>query len=103
LYLSGAAMSAQTGLPDLGVLTIDDLCFFTRPVPRASGLPVLVDRDTGLGEALNVMQMVRAFEDAGAGAVQIEDRRALRDDRVPRYETLDAPIVRSLVPPGTPE
>ena len=39
-----------------------------------SGLPVLVDGDTGYGEALNVMHMVRAFEDAGAGAVQIEDQ-----------------------------
>jgi methylisocitrate lyase len=74
LYLSGAAMSAQMGLPDLGVMTIDDVCFFTRQVARASALPVLVDGDTGFGEALNVMQMVRAFEDAGAGAVQIEDQ-----------------------------
>ena len=74
LYLSGAAMSAQMGLPDLGIMTIDDVCFFTRQVSRAAGLPVLVDGDTGFGEALNVMQMVRAFEDAGAGAVQIEDQ-----------------------------
>ena len=74
LYLSGAAMSAQMGLPDLGIMTIDDVCFFTRQVSRASGLPILVDGDTGFGEALNVMQMVRAFEDAGAGAVQIEDQ-----------------------------
>jgi methylisocitrate lyase len=41
---------------------------------RVSGLPILVDGDTGFGEALNVMHMVRAFEDAGAGAVQIEDQ-----------------------------
>jgi len=74
LYLSGAAMSAQMGLPDLGIMTIDDVCFFIRQVARASGLPILVDGDTGFGEALNVMQMVRAFEDAGAGAVQIEDQ-----------------------------
>lgn len=74
LYLSGAAMSAQMGLPDLGILTIEDVCFFTRQIVRASGLPTLVDGDTGFGEALNVMQMVRAFEEAGAGAVQIEDQ-----------------------------
>lgn len=74
LYLSGAAMSAQMGLPDLGVLTIDDVCFFIRQVARSTGLPVLVDGDTGFGEALNVMHMVRAFEEAGAGAVQIEDQ-----------------------------
>ena len=74
LYLSGAAVSASMGLPDLGILTVDDMCFYIRQVSRASGLPVLVDGDTGYGEALNVMHMVRAFEDAGAGAVHIEDQ-----------------------------
>ena len=49
-------------------------CFFVRQVARASALPVLVDGDTGYGEALNVMHMVRSFEDAGAGAVHIEDQ-----------------------------
>ncbi|PLK27610.1 methylisocitrate lyase [Novosphingobium sp. TH158] len=74
VYLSGAAMSASMGLPDLGITTIDDVCFFIRQIARASELPILVDGDTGFGEALNVMQMVRAFEDAGAAAVQIEDQ-----------------------------
>jgi methylisocitrate lyase len=74
LYLSGAAMSASMGLPDLGIITIDDVCFFVRQIARAAQLPVLVDGDTGFGEALNVMHMVRAFEDAGAAAVQIEDQ-----------------------------
>jgi methylisocitrate lyase len=74
LYLSGAAMSASMGLPDLGIITVDDVCFFIRQVARASGLPVLVDGDTGYGEALNVMHMVRAFEEAGAAAVHIEDQ-----------------------------
>jgi methylisocitrate lyase len=74
LYLSGAAMSASMGLPDLGVITVDEVCFFIRQVARASGLPLLVDGDTGYGEALNVMHMVRTFEEAGAGAVHIEDQ-----------------------------
>ena len=74
LYLSGAAMSASMGLPDLGVISIEDVCFFIRQIARASQLPILADGDTGYGEVLNVMQMVRAFEDAGAGAVQIEDQ-----------------------------
>jgi methylisocitrate lyase len=74
LYLSGAAMTASMGLPDLGIITIDDVCFFVRQIARSSGLPLLVDGDTGYGEALNVMNMVRAFEDAGAGAVHIEDQ-----------------------------
>ncbi len=74
LYLSGAAMTASMGLPDVGLITIDEVCFFVRQVARSSGLPVLVDGDTGYGEALNVMNMVRSFEDAGAGAVHIEDQ-----------------------------
>jgi len=74
LYLSGAGMSASMGLPDLGIITVDEVCFFIRQASRASGLPVLVDGDTGYGEALNVMHMVRSFEDAGAAAVHIEDQ-----------------------------
>lgn len=74
LYLSGAAMTASMGLPDLGIITIDEVCFFIRQIARASGLPLLVDGDTGYGEALNVMHMVRAFEEAGAGAVHLEDQ-----------------------------
>jgi len=73
-YLSGAAMTASMGLPDLGIITIDEVAFFIRQVARASGLPVLVDGDTGYGEALNVMHMVRTFEEAGAGAVHLEDQ-----------------------------
>jgi methylisocitrate lyase len=74
LYLSGAAMTASMGLPDLGIITVEEVAFFIRQVARASGLPVLVDGDTGYCEALNVMNMVRAFEDAGAAAVHIEDQ-----------------------------
>ncbi|GAC1343642.1 MAG: methylisocitrate lyase [Acetobacteraceae bacterium] len=74
LYLSGAAMTASMGIPDVGMITVDEVGFFVRQVARASALPVLVDGDTGYGEALNVMHMVRSFEDAGAGAVHIEDQ-----------------------------
>lgn len=74
LYLSGAAMTASMGLPDLGIITVDEVCFFIRQIARASGLPLLVDGDTGYGEALNVMHMVRSFEEAGAGAVHLEDQ-----------------------------
>lgn len=74
LYVSGAAISASMGLPDLGILSVDDMCFYVRQIARASALPLLVDGDTGYGEVLNVMHMVRCFEDAGAAAVQIEDQ-----------------------------
>ena len=74
LYLSGAAMTASMGIPDVGMITVDEVSFFIRQIARASGLPLLVDGDTGYGEALNVMHMVRCFEDAGAAAVHIEDQ-----------------------------
>jgi methylisocitrate lyase len=74
LYLSGAAMTASMGLPDLGIITVDEVGFFIRQIVRATGLPLLVDGDTGYGEALNVMHMVRCFEDAGAGALHLEDQ-----------------------------
>ena len=74
LYLSGAAMTASMGLPDLGIITVDEAAFFIRQIARASALPLLVDGDTGYGEALNVMHMVRTFEEAGAGAVHLEDQ-----------------------------
>jgi methylisocitrate lyase len=74
LYMSGAAMSATMGLPDLGMITVDEVAFYIRQVARAAGLPMLVDGDTGYGEALNVMHMVRVFEESGAGAVHLEDQ-----------------------------
>ena len=74
LYLSGAAMSASMGVPDLGILTKEDVCFFIRQISRAADLPLVVDGDTGFGGTLNAMDMVRSFEEAGAAAVQIEDQ-----------------------------
>lgn len=75
LYLSGAAMSASMGMPDVGLLTPEDVLFFVRQIVRAAGLPLLVDGDTGHGGALNVMQFVRMLEEAGAGGLHIEDQR----------------------------
>lgn len=72
-YLSGAAMTASMGLPDLGIITTEEVAFFIRQVARTN-MPVLVDADTGYGEALNVMNTVRTFEEAGAAAIHIEDQ-----------------------------
>src|SRR3954471_4861825 len=74
VYVGGSAMTGTMGLPDLGIITVEEVCFFIRQVARAAALLVLVDGDTGHGEALNVMHMVRSFEDAGAAAVHIEDQ-----------------------------
>lgn len=75
LYLSGAALSASMALPDLGLITLEDVTRRAREVVRASGLPLIVDCDTGFGEALNVMHGVRRLEEVGAACIQIEDQQ----------------------------
>ncbi len=74
LYISGGAVTATMGLPDLGVMTLEELCFVTRMVSRSTDLPLIVDGDTGYGEALNAMRVVKELERSGAGAVHIEDQ-----------------------------
>jgi methylisocitrate lyase len=74
LYLSGGALSASMGLPDLGMLTLEELCLTARTICRASGLPLIVDADTGYGGMLNVMRAVQELEEVGAAAIQIEDQ-----------------------------
>ena len=73
-YLSGAGLSATLGLPDVGLLGLADVVGATRTVVRAAGLPVIVDADTGFGEALNVVRAVAELEEAGAAAIQVEDQ-----------------------------
>ena len=75
LYLSGAALSASMALPDLGLLTLDDVSRKAREIVRASDLPLIVDCDTGFGEALNVMHAVRTLEEIGVACIQIEDQQ----------------------------
>jgi methylisocitrate lyase len=75
LYLSGAALSASMALPDLGLIMLDDVAHKARELVRASALPLIVDCDTGFGEALNVMQAVRTLEEIGVACVQIEDQQ----------------------------
>ena len=74
LYLSGGALSASLALPDLGMMTMEELIHQVRSIVRASQLPLIVDGDTGYGEALNVMRLCRELEEAGAAAVQLEDQ-----------------------------
>ncbi|MGC4004757.1 MAG: methylisocitrate lyase [Pirellulales bacterium] len=74
-YLSGAAFSAgQLALPDVGLFTLSELAEETRRLVRAAEIPILVDADTGFGEALSVERTVRELEAAGAAALQLEDQ-----------------------------
>src|SRR5262245_8086783 len=75
MYLSGAAFSAGIlGLPDVGLFTLTELVQQTTYLTRASDLPLIVDADTGFGEALNVERTIIELEAAGAAAVQLEDQ-----------------------------
>jgi methylisocitrate lyase len=75
LYLSGAALSASLGLPDVGLVTLTEFVEQARTIVAATGLPLLCDADTGFGEALNVERTVRCFEAAGAAGIHLEDQR----------------------------
>ena len=74
-YVSGFALSATSlGLPDLGLLGLDDVVAATRRIAAATALPLIVDIDTGFGGPLNMRHAVAEVEAAGAAAVQIEDQ-----------------------------
>ncbi len=76
MYLSGAAFSAGVlGLPDVGLFTLSELAQQTAWLTRSCGLPLIVDADTGFGEALNVERTVIELEAAGAAAIQLEDQQ----------------------------
>jgi methylisocitrate lyase len=76
MYLSGAAFSAGVlALPDVGLFTLTELVQQTTYLTRACALPLIVDADTGFGEALNVERTVIELEAAGAAAVQLEDQQ----------------------------
>lgn len=75
VYLTGAGVTNMSfGLPDLGFIGLTDIAEHTARVRDAVDLPLVVDADTGFGNALNVRHAVRTLERAGADAIQIEDQ-----------------------------
>ncbi|WP_067848874.1 methylisocitrate lyase [Alicyclobacillus mali (ex Roth et al. 2021)] len=74
IYLSGAAYTASRGLPDLGIVYSNEVAERAADLVRASGLPVLVDIDTGYGGVLNVARTAKEMVEARVAAVQIEDQ-----------------------------
>jgi methylisocitrate lyase len=75
VYLSGGALSAAAGVPDVGLLTLSEFVDQARAIVQATALPLLCDADTGFGEALNVERAVRLFESAGAAGLHLEDQQ----------------------------
>ncbi len=74
LYVSGAGLSNSSGLPDAGLLTLEDTVRLASGIIKAVDIPAIVDIDTGFGGPPEVKEAVRRFEEAGAEAVQIEDQ-----------------------------
>jgi methylisocitrate lyase len=75
LYLSGGGVAANSlGMPDLGISTMEDVLTDVRRITDASGLPLLVDIDTGWGGAFNIARAIRSMIKAGAAAVHMEDQ-----------------------------
>ena len=75
LYLSGASIAyTKLGSPDIGLITLNELESVVGNVCERSALPIIVDADTGFGNALNVQRTIKLLERAGAAAIQIEDQ-----------------------------
>jgi methylisocitrate lyase len=75
LYLSGGGVAANSlGMPDLGISSMEDVLIDARRIVDATGLPLLVDIDTGWGGAFNIARTIRSFTRAGVAAVHMEDQ-----------------------------
>ncbi len=74
VYISGAVIAADLGLPDIGLTTATEVTNRAQQIARMTDLPTLADADTGFGEVLNLARTVQMFEDAGISAIHIEDQ-----------------------------
>lgn len=74
VYVSGAVVSADLALPDVGLTTLSEVAARTTQIARVTDLPVLVDADTGFGEPLSAARTVQVLEDAGAAGCHLEDQ-----------------------------
>jgi methylisocitrate lyase len=75
LYLSGGGVAANSlGVPDLGISTMEDVLTDARRIVDATGMPLLVDIDTGWGGAFNIGRAIKAFINVGVAAVHMEDQ-----------------------------
>ncbi|MEU3275367.1 methylisocitrate lyase [Saccharomonospora sp. NPDC006951] len=74
VYVSGAVLSAELGLPDIGLTTITEVAGRSQQIARVTVLPALVDADTGFGEPMNAARTVQLLEDAGVAGLHLEDQ-----------------------------
>lgn len=74
LYASGGAIARSMGYPDIGLLTMTEVCSSLSHIVNLSKLPVIADADTGFGNVLNVQRTVQAFEQLGVAGLHLEDQ-----------------------------
>ena len=74
VYISGAVLSADLGLPDIGLTTLTEVAGRGQQIARMTDLPAIIDADTGFGEPMNVARSIQTLEDAGIAGANIEDQ-----------------------------
>lgn len=74
VYISGAVLAADLGLPDIGLTTLTEVAGRAQQIARMTELPAIVDADTGFGEPMNVARTIQTLEDAGLAGCHIEDQ-----------------------------
>ncbi len=74
VYISGAALSADLGLPDIGLTTLSEVVNRGRQIARVTDLPSMIDIDTGFGEVMNAARTIQEIEEAGIAGCHIEDQ-----------------------------
>jgi len=73
-YISGGATANVAGYPDIGLITLSEMCRTIRQITQASGLPTIVDADTGYGEVESIVRTTNEYERAGAAGLHLEDQ-----------------------------
>jgi len=74
VYVSGAVLSADLGLPDIGLTTLTEVAGRSAQIAAATDLPTLVDADTGFGEPMSAARTITVLEDAGLAGCHLEDQ-----------------------------
>ena len=74
VYVSGAVVAADLGLPDVGLTTLSEVATRSAQIARVTALPTIVDADTGFGEPMNAARAVQVLEDAGVAGLHLEDQ-----------------------------
>jgi methylisocitrate lyase len=94
IYVSGAVLSADLGLPDIGLTTLNDVAQRGRAIARTTSLPAIIDIDTGFGEPMNVARSIQEIEEMGLAGCHLEDQiNPKRCGHLDNKSLVDAPTM----------